>query len=248
MGSTARRQRGGPVDPPAQRLEPLQHRRRGHHPGFLRLVRRFVPEARVTVLAASYPEELRAHLQKFPEQLGEIGLLPMEFKAGEPLSPAMEQAFAGADLLVLNSGMTLSYGYYGHAWERILPRLLAFLKARELGVPYGVYGHSFDRIDPRRTSSTGMSWGAPPVRIHPRLGVAGPAAREGRRLPGDGVRAGQHLRLRPAGWGHRRLRRPLPLAARAGGREGSWPSCPGWTSIASATTAGSWCTRPSRAS
>ncbi|HEX2515523.1 MAG TPA: polysaccharide pyruvyl transferase family protein [Chloroflexota bacterium] len=117
-------------------------------PGFLRLVRRFVPEARVTVLAASYPEELRAYLQKFPEQLGEIELLPMEFKAGEPLSPAMEAAFAGADLLVLNSGMTLSYGYYGHAWERILPRLLAFLKARELGVPYGIYGHSFDRIDP----------------------------------------------------------------------------------------------------
>ena len=55
---------------------------------------------------------------------------------------------AGADLLVLNSGMTLSYGYYGHEWDRYIPRLLAFLKARELGVPYGIYGHSFDRVDP----------------------------------------------------------------------------------------------------
>jgi polysaccharide pyruvyl transferase WcaK-like protein len=117
-------------------------------PGFLRLVRRFLPQARVTVLAASYPEELRTYLRRFPEQLGDVALLPMEFKAGAPLSPQMEAAFAGADLLVLNSGMTLSYGYYGHEWERILPRLLAFLKARELELPYGIYGHSFDRIDP----------------------------------------------------------------------------------------------------
>src|SRR5688572_1799832 len=117
-------------------------------PGFLRLVRRYVPEARVTVLAASYPEELRAYLKKFPEQIGDFDLLPMEFKAGEALSEEMEAAFAGADLLVLNSGMTLSFGYYGHDWSRYLPRLLAFMKARELGVPYGVYGHSFDRVDP----------------------------------------------------------------------------------------------------
>jgi polysaccharide pyruvyl transferase WcaK-like protein len=117
-------------------------------PGFLRLVRRYLPEARVTVLAAAYPEELRAYLRRFPEQVGDFELLPMEFKPGAALSAAMEAAFAGADLLVLNSGMTLSYGYYGHEWERIMPRLLAFLKARQLGVPYGVYGHSFDRVDP----------------------------------------------------------------------------------------------------
>ena len=117
-------------------------------PGFLRLVRRFVPEAKVTVLAASYPEELRAYLRTFPEQVGDFALIPMEFKPGEALSPEMEAVFAGADLLVLNSGMTLSFGYYGHDWSRYLPRLLAFMKARELGVPYGIYGHSFDRVDP----------------------------------------------------------------------------------------------------
>jgi polysaccharide pyruvyl transferase WcaK-like protein len=117
-------------------------------PGFLRLVRRYIPEARVMVLAASYPDELRAYLRRFPEQVGDFDLLPMEFQAGVPLSPEMEAAFAGADLLVLNSGMTLSYGYYGLDWNRYLPRLLAFIKARTLGVPYGVYGHSFDRIEP----------------------------------------------------------------------------------------------------
>ena len=117
-------------------------------PGFLRLARSYVPEAKVTILAASYPEELRTYLRKFPEQIGDFDLLPMEFKAGKPLSPETEAAFASADLLVLNSGMTLSFGYYGHEWERYLPRLLSFVKARELGVPYGIYGHSFDRVDP----------------------------------------------------------------------------------------------------
>lgn len=117
-------------------------------PGFMRLVRRHIPEARITVLAASYPEELRTYLSRFPDQLGDFDLIPMEFKGGTPLTPQMEAAFQGADLLVLNSGMTLSYGYYGHEWDRYLPRLLAFLKAREMGVPYGIYGHSFDRVDP----------------------------------------------------------------------------------------------------
>jgi len=116
-------------------------------PGFLRLVRHYLPEAHVTVLAASYPEELRAYLQQFPDQIGEFDLLPMEFKPGQPLSAEMEAAFAGADLVVLNSGMTLSYGYYGRDWDRYLPRIFSFMKARELGVPYGVYGHSFDKMD-----------------------------------------------------------------------------------------------------
>src|SRR5438128_1853780 len=79
-------------------------------PGFLRLVQRYLPEARVTVLAASYPEELRTYVGRWfaPE---DVDLLPMEFTPGQPLSDAMEAAFRGADLLVLNSGMTLSYGY-----------------------------------------------------------------------------------------------------------------------------------------
>src|SRR5687767_14726959 len=99
-------------------------------PAFMRLVRRYLPEAKITVLAQTYPEELRAYLQKFSDQLGHFDLIPMEFKAGQPVSPEMEAAFAGADLLVLNSGMTLSFGYYGHDWNRYLPRLLAFLHAR----------------------------------------------------------------------------------------------------------------------
>jgi polysaccharide pyruvyl transferase WcaK-like protein len=117
-------------------------------PAFMRLVKRYLPEAKITVLAQTYPEELRAYLQKFPDQLGDFDLIPMEFKAGEAVSPEMDAAFAGADLLVLNSGMTLSFGYYGHDWNRYLPRLLAFMHARELGVPYGIYGHSFDKLDP----------------------------------------------------------------------------------------------------
>lgn len=114
-------------------------------PGFLRLVQQHFPEAQVTVLLQTFPKELGDYLkQRFPD----VRIIPNEFRGGEKLSPEMEGAFAGADLLVLNSGMTLSYGYYGHEWDRYIPRLLAFLKARELGIPYGIYGHSFDKIDP----------------------------------------------------------------------------------------------------
>lgn len=114
-------------------------------PGFLRLVQQHFPEAKVTVLLQTYPKEIGDYLRaRFPD----VDVLPNEFKAGEKLSPAMEAAFAGADLLVLNSGMTLSYGYYGLEWERIMGRFLAFMKASDLGVPFGIYGHSFDMLAP----------------------------------------------------------------------------------------------------
>jgi polysaccharide pyruvyl transferase WcaK-like protein len=114
-------------------------------PGFLRLVQTYIPEAQVTVLLQTYPQELGKYLKdRFPD----VQIIPNEFKAGEKLSPQMEEAFAGADLLVLNSGMTLSYGYYGTEWERYIPRLLAFMKANQLGVPFGIFGHSFDMIKP----------------------------------------------------------------------------------------------------
>ncbi len=114
-------------------------------PGFLRLVQQHWPEARVTMLAASYPNEISAYLKpKFPD----LEVVPMEFKAGQALSPAFEKVFQSGDLLVLNSGMTLSYGYYGLDWSNYIPRILAFMKARQLKIPYGVYAHSFDRVDP----------------------------------------------------------------------------------------------------
>jgi polysaccharide pyruvyl transferase WcaK-like protein len=117
-----------------------------HTPGFLRLVQQHFPEARVTVLASRHSEEIGPYLEaRFPD----CEVLPMEFQAGIPLSPAMEAAFAGADLVVLNSGMTLSYGYYGLEWERYMPRIAAFLEARSLGVPYGIWAHSFDKVEPQ---------------------------------------------------------------------------------------------------
>lgn len=113
--------------------------------GFLRLRDRHFPEAKVTLLIANYPEELGGYYRKFYPGLP---IIPWEFKAGVPLTAAMEEAFRTGDALVLNSGMTLSYGYYGLEWERYIPRLLAFLKARSMGLPYGVYAHSFDKLEP----------------------------------------------------------------------------------------------------
>lgn len=149
-------------------------------PGFLQLVRTHFPEARVTLLAASYPKEISAFLApKFPG----LEVLPMEFRAGKPLTPAMEKAFRGADLLVLNSGMTMSYGYYGLEWDRYIGRPLAFLKARELGVPYGVYGHSFDKVEPQadilyrdifRTASFVYTRDSESLKVLKSIGVACP--------------------------------------------------------------------------
>ena len=174
----------------------------------------------MTVLAASYPQELRAYLERFATQVGDVRPAPDGVQGrGRPSRRRWRPAFAGADLLVLNSGMTLSYGYYGHEWERYLPRLLAFLKARELGVPYGIYGHSFDRIDPPADILYRDVLGTRRLRLHPRLGVAGPAAGEGRGLPGDGVRPGQHVRLRPAGRPER-APTPTPSCAGTGSRRG----------------------------
>lgn len=114
-------------------------------PGFLRLVQKHLPEARVTLFAASYAAELGAWLRpRFPD----LDVMPFEFKPGVALSAPFEKTLASASLLVLNSGMTLSYGYYGLEWEKYIPRILAFIKARSLKIPYGIYGHSFDRIDP----------------------------------------------------------------------------------------------------
>ena len=114
-------------------------------PGFLRLVQQHFPAANVTMLAASYHKEISAYLQPhFPK----LTIIPMEFSAGKPLSPRFEEAYRTADLVVLNSGMTLSYGYYGLEWDRYIGRIMAFLKARGMGIPYGVYGHSFDKVEP----------------------------------------------------------------------------------------------------
>jgi len=113
--------------------------------GFLRLRDQHFPEAKVTLLIASYPEELGGYYRKlYPD----LAVIPWEFKPGVPLSPAMEEAFRTADFLALSSGMTLSYGYYGLEWDRYIPRLLAFLKARSMGIPYGIYAHSFDKLEP----------------------------------------------------------------------------------------------------
>jgi polysaccharide pyruvyl transferase WcaK-like protein len=114
-------------------------------PAFLRLAQTHFPEARVTVLLQSFPDELGKYVtERFPD----VQCIPNEFLDGEKLTPRMEELFAGADLLVLNSGMTLSYGYYGKEWGKYIPCILAFLKADQTGVPFGIFGHSFDMIKP----------------------------------------------------------------------------------------------------
>ena len=113
--------------------------------GFFRLRDQHFPEAKITLLIASYPKELGDYYRSF---YPELEIIPFEFKPGVALTAQTEEAFKSADLVVLGSGMTLSYGYYGLEYERYIPRLLAFLKAKQMGIPFGVYAHSFDKLEP----------------------------------------------------------------------------------------------------
>ncbi len=114
-------------------------------PGFLRLVERHFPEAEVTVAAANVYDEIRDYLgTRFPK----CKVIKMPFQPGVPIPESYKAAFQRANLLVLNSGMTMSYGYYGLEWEKYMGRVLAFMMARNAQKPFGVYGHSFDKVEP----------------------------------------------------------------------------------------------------
>ncbi len=116
-----------------------------HTPGFLRLVEKHFPEAHVTVALASYFKETSEYLkQRFPW----IDTIERPFRPNQAMTADYERAFNKAGCVVLNSGMTMSYGYYGLDYGRIMTNTLALMMAREAGKPYGIFGHSFDRMDP----------------------------------------------------------------------------------------------------
>lgn len=118
-----------------------------HTPGFLRLVQRYCPEARCTVVIGNmgYYQETGDYLrERFPG----YDIAPQPYQGGNPLNPEFEVAFDRADVVVVGSGMTMSYAYYGREWERYMGRIVYLSMARNAGKPYGVYGHSFDKMDP----------------------------------------------------------------------------------------------------
>jgi polysaccharide pyruvyl transferase WcaK-like protein len=116
-----------------------------HTPGFIQLANEVIPEAEITVLAASYPEELGRYLDRFHPG---TSVVPMEFESGTDLSQGLLRRFDEADLFVVNAGMTLSFGYRGLSWDRYMPKVAALMKARSDGIPFGIWAHSFDTMAP----------------------------------------------------------------------------------------------------
>jgi polysaccharide pyruvyl transferase WcaK-like protein len=61
-------------------------------------------------------------------------------------SPEFQEAFDRADLVLYNSGTTLSFGRWERNWDRTMPLAMPLFMAREAGKPYGIYCQSFERF------------------------------------------------------------------------------------------------------
>ena len=85
----------------------------GITPGLLRLLQTHVPQAEVIVVANTKADETREYLQKrFPK----CEVVGTPFRARK-ISPEFRKAFDRADLVLYNSGTTLSYGRWEYDWK-----------------------------------------------------------------------------------------------------------------------------------
>ncbi len=114
----------------------------GITPGLLTLFGRHIPEANITIVANSHTEQTAGYLKtRFPK----TKVIPTPFRSRKP-SAAFEEAFDRADLILYNSGTTLSYGRWKHSWNRTMPFAMPLEMARATGKPYGIYCQSFERF------------------------------------------------------------------------------------------------------
>ena len=112
----------------------------GITPGTLRLLERYIPEAKVTVIAHSRPEATREYLKKrFPN----CEVISNYFQATE-ISPTFREALNGADLILYNSGMMLNFGHFNRKWDWTMRFAIPLVVARARSIPYGIYGQSFE--------------------------------------------------------------------------------------------------------
>ena len=114
----------------------------GITPGLLRLVDEHLPGAEVTVVANTRAGETREYLQqRFPD----CKVIATPFRENRP-TPEFAEAFEKADLVLYNSGTTLSYGRWKSDWNRTMRFAMPLELARDAGKPYGIYCHSFERF------------------------------------------------------------------------------------------------------
>lgn len=119
-------------------------------PGMLRLIEQHIPGARIILHPANFHELIQTYLSdRFPDVefvQGNLGQL------GEPMTPALKQAFDESDLYLHASGPTIAYGHQPYDgpvltqgwrafdWNSSMGPLLAFYVARDMGLPFGGFG------------------------------------------------------------------------------------------------------------
>jgi polysaccharide pyruvyl transferase WcaK-like protein len=114
-------------------------------PGMLRLLERYVPEADVTLVCNGPVDKYSEYLKdRFPR----CRVLANPFRDAKPTPAEFRQAFDRADLILYNSGTTLSFGRWDRNWNRTIPLALPLLLAHDAGKAYGIYCQTFDRFAP----------------------------------------------------------------------------------------------------
>ena len=114
-------------------------------PGIFRLLREHVPGVQITLVCNSSLEKYREYLSKrFPD----VQTVYTPFRSSKTAPKEFRQAFDEADLLLYNSGTTLSYGRWERNWDRTMPLAMPLFMARVANKPYGIYCQSFEKFAP----------------------------------------------------------------------------------------------------
>jgi polysaccharide pyruvyl transferase WcaK-like protein len=112
----------------------------GITPGLLNLLEQHIPGTQVTLVANSHADETGEYLAtRFPS----CKLIATPFRSEKP-TPEFMKAFENADLILYNSGTTLSFGRWKRDWDQTMRFAMPLVMARDAGKPYGIYCQSFE--------------------------------------------------------------------------------------------------------
>ncbi len=113
-------------------------------PSMLNLIQQYIPNAEVTVVANARAKATETYLTKrFPKC--RVVESPFNMRIDKN-SKEFQDAFDQADIVLYNSGTTLSYGRWEKNWNRTMPLAMPLFMAREKGKPFGIYCQSFEKF------------------------------------------------------------------------------------------------------
>lgn len=116
----------------------------GITPGMLHLLRQYIPDAKVTVVANAKAKVTEAYLsERFPGTAVVASPFNLSVKKN---TKEFQEAFDRADIVLYNSGTTLSFGRWERNWNRTMPLAMPLFMARDAGKAYGIYCQSFEKF------------------------------------------------------------------------------------------------------